>query len=40
MGTKTIGLREEVHEKLKVRKRDDERFTDLVERLLEESTAD
>lgn len=40
MGTKTIGLREDVYEKLKARKREDESFTDLVERLLEESTAD
>ena len=40
MGTKTIGLREDAYEKLKARKRDDESFTDLVERLLEESTAD
>lgn len=40
MGTKTIGLREDVYERLKARKRDDESFTDLVDRLLEESTAD
>ncbi|WP_436900706.1 antitoxin VapB family protein [Halovenus halobia] len=40
MGTKTIGLREDAYEKLKARKREDESFTDLVERLLEESTAD
>lgn len=40
MGTKTIGLRDDVYERLKARKRDDESFTDLVDRLLEEATAD
>ena len=40
MGTKTIGLRDDVYERLKARKRDDESFTDLVDRLLEDSTAD
>ena len=40
MGTKTIGLREDAYEKLKARKRDEESFTELVERLLAESTAD
>lgn len=40
MGTKTIGLREDAYEKLKARKREGESFTDLVERLLDESTAD
>ncbi|WP_276257974.1 antitoxin VapB family protein [Haloglomus litoreum] len=40
MGTKTIGLREDAYERLKARKRDDESFTDLVNRLLDESTAD
>jgi predicted CopG family antitoxin len=40
MGTKTIGLREDAYERLKARKRDDESFTDLVERLLDEATAD
>lgn len=40
MGTKTIGLRDDVYERLKAQKRDDESFTDLVERLLEESTTD
>lgn len=40
MGTKTIGLREDAYEKLKARKREDESFTELIERLLEESTAD
>jgi predicted CopG family antitoxin len=40
MGTKTIGIREEVYERLKAQKRDDESFTDTVERLIEESTAD
>ena len=40
MGTKTIGLREDAYERLKARKRDDESFTDLVDRLLEETTVD
>ncbi|THE64912.1 hypothetical protein D8Y22_09845 [Salinadaptatus halalkaliphilus] len=40
MGTKTIGLREDVYDQLKGRKRDDESFTELVDRLLEESTPD
>jgi len=40
MGTKTIGIREETYERLKARKRDDESFTDLVERLLGDSTVD
>lgn len=37
MGTKTIGIRDDVYERLKARKRDDESFTDLVDRLLEET---
>jgi len=40
MGTKTIGLREDAYERLKAQKRADESFTDLVERLLDEATAD
>jgi len=40
MGTKTIGLREDAYERLKARKREDESFTELVNRLLDESTAD
>jgi predicted CopG family antitoxin len=40
MGTKTIGLREDAYERLKARKRADESFTDLVTRLLDETTAD
>jgi predicted CopG family antitoxin len=40
MGTKTIGLRDDAYERLKARKRDDESFTDLVDRLLDETTAD
>lgn len=40
MGTKTIGLREDVYERLKARKRDDESFTELVDRLLDEATPD
>lgn len=39
-GTKTIGLREDVYERLKIRKREEERFTDLVDRLIDETTAD
>jgi predicted CopG family antitoxin len=40
MGTKTIGLREDVYERLKARKREGESFTDLVDRLIDETTAD
>jgi predicted CopG family antitoxin len=40
MGTKTIGLREEVYERLKARKREGESFTDLMDRLLDETTID
>lgn len=40
MGTKTIGIREEVYERLKARKREGESFTDVVDRLIEESSTD
>lgn len=40
MGTKTIGVREEVYERLSARKRDNESFTDLLDRLMDESTPD
>jgi predicted CopG family antitoxin len=40
MGTKTIGLREDTYDWLQARKRDDESFTELVDRLLDEATAD
>jgi len=40
MGTKTIGIREEVYERLKARKRGDESFTDLMDRMLDETTVD
>lgn len=40
MGTKTIGLRDDVYERLKARKREDESFTDLMDRLMDESTPD
>lgn len=40
MGTKTIGIREDVYERLKARKREDESFTDLVDRILDDATAD
>lgn len=33
MGTKTIRVREEVYERLKTRKRPDESFSDLLDRL-------
>ncbi|AUV84157.1 hypothetical protein C2R22_21515 (plasmid) [Salinigranum rubrum] len=39
MGT-TIDLTEDVYERLKARKRDDESFTDLITRLLDETAAD
>jgi len=40
VGTKTIGLREDVYERLAARKREDESFTDLVDRLIDETTVD
>ena len=40
MGTKTIGLRDDAYERLKARKREDESFTDLVNRLLDGEQAD
>lgn len=40
MGTKTIGLQEDAYERLKARKREDESFTELVNRLLDESKPD
>lgn len=40
MGTKTIGLREDVYERLKARKREGESFTDLVDRLIDETAVD
>jgi len=40
MGTKTIGLRDDVYERLKARKREDESFTDLMNRLLDETTVE
>ncbi|ELY94954.1 hypothetical protein C482_17813 [Natrialba chahannaoensis JCM 10990] len=38
METKTISLREDVYEQLEARKREDESVSDLVLRLLEETT--
>lgn len=40
MGTKTIGVRENVYERLNARKRENESFTDLMNRLLDETQAD
>ena len=40
MGSKTIGVRDDVYERLKARKREHESFTDLMDRLLDETTAD
>jgi predicted CopG family antitoxin len=40
MGTKTIGVRDDVYERLKARKRDDESFTELVDRILDETKSD
>lgn len=40
MGMKSIGIRDDVYERLKARKRDDESFSDLVERLLDDATVD
>ena len=36
MPTKTIRVSEDVYERLKARKREDESFTDLLERIVEE----
>ena len=38
--TKTIGVREEVYERLKARKRDGESFTELLDRLIDDTTPD
>lgn len=40
MATKTIGITEAVYERLRARKREGESFTDLVDRLLEETSPD
>lgn len=40
MGTKTVGIREEVYERLCARKRDDESVSDLVDRLIDDSGGD
>lgn len=40
MGTKTIGITEEVYERLKARKREGESFTELVDRLMEQARPD
>ncbi len=38
--TETIGVETEVYERLAARKRPDESFTDLLDRLMDETTAD
>lgn len=38
MGTKTIRVREDVYERLKARKRPDESFSDLLDRLTDRDT--
>ena len=40
MASKTIGITEEVYERLRARKRTGESFTELVDRLLDETTPD
>lgn len=40
MGTKTIGITDEVYARLKARKREGESFTELVDRLMEEARPD
>jgi len=40
MGTKTIGITDEVYERLKARKREGESFTELVDRLMDEARPD
>lgn len=38
MGSKNVSIQEDTYERLKLRKRDDESFTDLFERLLDSRT--
>jgi predicted CopG family antitoxin len=40
MGMKTISLEDDAYQRLKSRKREGESFTDLVDRLLDQTTAD
>lgn len=40
MGTKTVGLREEVYERLATEKREGESFSDVVDRVLNNSQSD
>jgi predicted CopG family antitoxin len=40
MAANTIEISEDVYERLQARKQDDESFTDLINRLLDETTAD
>ena len=40
MGTKTIGVRSDVYERLAAEKREDESFTDTIDRLLDETRTD
>lgn len=38
MGSKNISIREDTYQKLRARRRSDESFTDVIERLLDEQT--
>lgn len=40
MTTKTIGVREEVYERLSAEKREDESFSDTINRLVEDAQSD
>ena len=40
MTTKTIGVREEVYERLSAEKREDESFSDTIDRLVEDAHSD
>lgn len=40
MGTKTIGVTDEVYDRLVAEKRDDESFTDTIARLIDTATSD
>lgn len=40
MGTKTVGLREEVYERLAAEKREGESFSDAVDRILDDTQSD
>lgn len=40
MGTKTVGIKDEVYDRLAAEKREDESFTDTIDRLIDTATSD